>query len=69
MLTDPQARASLLTSRVLKVVSSIDNLVVIAGRLGKLPKERQVQAQGPPLLNRERSPSSGTFAHQGGRHA
>jgi len=41
MLSDPQAWASLLTLTVLEVVLSIDNLVVIAVLVGKLPKERR----------------------------
>jgi predicted tellurium resistance membrane protein TerC len=45
MLFDPQAWASLLTLTVLEVVLSIDNLVVIAVLVGKLPKERQTQAR------------------------
>jgi predicted tellurium resistance membrane protein TerC len=45
MLSDPQAWVSLLTLTVLEVVLSIDNLVVIAVLVGKLPKERQAQAR------------------------
>jgi predicted tellurium resistance membrane protein TerC len=44
-LADPQAWASLTTLTVLEVVLSIDNLVVIAVLVGKLPKERQAQAR------------------------
>jgi predicted tellurium resistance membrane protein TerC len=45
MLSDPQVWVSLLTLTVLEVVLSIDNLVVIAVLVGKLPKERQAQAR------------------------
>ncbi|MFO1072319.1 MAG: TerC family protein [Geminicoccaceae bacterium] len=44
-LLDPQAWVSLLTLTVLEVVLSIDNLVVIAVLVGKLPKERQATAR------------------------
>jgi predicted tellurium resistance membrane protein TerC len=44
-LADPQAWASLTTLTVLEVVLSIDNLVVIAVLVGKLPKERQANAR------------------------
>ena len=42
---DPQAWLSLLTLTVLEVVLSIDNLVVIAVLVARLPKERQAQAR------------------------
>ena len=45
MLSDPQVWLSLLTLTVLEVVLSIDNLVVIAVLVGKLPKARQAQAR------------------------
>ena len=45
MLSDPQVWASLLTLTVLEVVLSIDNLVVIAVLVGKLPKESQASAR------------------------
>ena len=45
MLADPQAWLSLLTLTVLEVVLSIDNLVVIAVLVGKLPKPRQAAAR------------------------
>jgi predicted tellurium resistance membrane protein TerC len=44
-LADPQAWVSLLTLTVLEVVLSIDNLVVIAVLVGKLPKQRQATAR------------------------
>jgi predicted tellurium resistance membrane protein TerC len=44
-VTDPEVWASLLTLTVLEVVLSIDNLVVIAVLVGKLPKERQARAR------------------------
>jgi predicted tellurium resistance membrane protein TerC len=44
-LADSQAWASLTTLTVLEVVLSIDNLVVIAVLVGKLPKERQANAR------------------------
>ena len=40
-----EALTSLLTLTVLEVVLSIDNLVVIAVLVGKLPKERQAAAR------------------------
>ena len=40
-----EALTSLLTLTVLEVVLSIDNLVVIAVLVGKLPKERQATAR------------------------
>ena len=40
MLTDPQVWTSLFTLTVLEVVLSIDNLVVIAVLVGKLPQGR-----------------------------
>jgi predicted tellurium resistance membrane protein TerC len=43
MLTDPQAWASLLTLTALEVVLSIDNLVVIAVLVGKLPQAEQAR--------------------------
>jgi predicted tellurium resistance membrane protein TerC len=45
MLFDPQVWLSLLTLTALEVVLSIDNLVVIAVLVGKLPPERQPQAR------------------------
>ena len=45
MLSDPQVWLSLLTLTALEVVLSIDNLVVIAVLVGKLPKTRQAQAR------------------------
>jgi predicted tellurium resistance membrane protein TerC len=45
MLTDPQAWASLLTLTALEVVLSIDNLVVIAVLVGKLPRADQARAR------------------------
>src|SRR5215217_4873260 len=45
MLTDPQAWASLLTLTALEVVLSIDNLVVIAVLVGKLPQADQARAR------------------------
>jgi predicted tellurium resistance membrane protein TerC len=45
MLSDPQVWVSLLTLTALEVVLSIDNLVVIAVLVGKLPPERQAQAR------------------------
>src|SRR5215217_6250277 len=45
MFADPQVWASLFTLTVLEVVLSIDNLVVIAVLVGKLPKERQATAR------------------------
>ena len=45
VLSNPEAWISLLTLTVLEVVLSIDNLVVIAVLVGKLPKERQAAAR------------------------
>lgn len=45
MLTDPQVWASLLTLTVLEVVLSIDNLVVIAVLVAKLPPALQARAR------------------------
>ena len=45
MLSEPQVWVSLLTLTALEVVLSIDNLVVIAVLVGKLPPERQAQAR------------------------
>jgi predicted tellurium resistance membrane protein TerC len=45
MLTDPQAWASLVTLTALEVVLSIDNLVVIAVLVGKLPQADQARAR------------------------
>jgi predicted tellurium resistance membrane protein TerC len=45
MLTDPQAWASLVTLTALEVVLSIDNLVVIAVLVGKLPQAEQARAR------------------------
>jgi predicted tellurium resistance membrane protein TerC len=45
LLADPQAWASLTTLTVLEVVLSIDNLVVIAVLVAKLPKEAQARAR------------------------
>ena len=45
MFSDPQVWVSLLTLTALEVVLSIDNLVVIAVLVGKLPPERQAQAR------------------------
>ena len=44
MLSDPQVWASLFTLTILEVVLSIDNLVVIAVLVGKLPKALQAKA-------------------------
>jgi predicted tellurium resistance membrane protein TerC len=44
-LADPQAWASLFTLTVLEVVLSIDNLVVIAVLVAKLPKAQQASAR------------------------
>jgi predicted tellurium resistance membrane protein TerC len=43
MLSDPQVWASLFTLTILEVVLSIDNLVVIAVLVGKLPKASQAR--------------------------
>jgi predicted tellurium resistance membrane protein TerC len=45
MLADPQVWLSLLTLTVLEVVLSIDNLVVIAVLVGKLPRALQARAR------------------------
>ena len=45
MLSDPQVWASLFTLTILEVVLSIDNLVVIAVLVGKLPKALQAKAR------------------------
>jgi predicted tellurium resistance membrane protein TerC len=45
LLAAPQAWTSLVTLTVLEVVLSIDNLVVIAVLVSKLPHERQAQAR------------------------
>ena len=45
MLADPQVWLSLLTLTVLEVVLSIDNLVVIAVLVGKLPTSLQARAR------------------------
>ena len=45
MLSDPQVWASLFTLTILEVVLSIDNLVVIAVLVGKLPKASQAKAR------------------------
>ena len=45
MLSDPQVWASLVTLTALEVVLSIDNLVVIAVLVGKLPPVEQPRAR------------------------
>lgn len=45
MLDDPQVWFSLLTLTLLEVVLSVDNLVVIAVLVGKLPPERRAMAR------------------------
>ena len=45
MFSDPQVWASLFTLTILEVVLSIDNLVVIAVLVGKLPKALQAKAR------------------------
>src|SRR5262245_43000812 len=45
MLSDPQTWASLLTLTLLEVVLSVDNIVVIAVLVGRLPPARRAQAR------------------------
>jgi predicted tellurium resistance membrane protein TerC len=45
MLSDPQTWASLLTLTLLEVVLSVDNIVVIAVLVARLPPERRAQAR------------------------
>jgi predicted tellurium resistance membrane protein TerC len=45
MLSDPQTWASLLTLTLLEVVLSVDNIVVIAVLVAKLPPEQRVRAR------------------------
>jgi predicted tellurium resistance membrane protein TerC len=45
MLSDPQTWASLLTLTLLEVVLSVDNIVVIAVLVARLPPERRVRAR------------------------
>ena len=45
MLSDPETWASLLTLTLLEVVLSVDNIVVIAVLVAKLPPEQRARAR------------------------
>ena len=45
MLSDPQIWASLLTLTLLEIVLSVDNIVVIAVLVARLPPERRAKAR------------------------